>query len=104
MSGQPIIAIQDLTVGFGERTVLDGLSLDVNRGEILGLVPPKNTQTRYGEMFSPTIVTLFFHLDNLNFHVHVSDERRLDRCHSHLLFEPIEAVLSELASSTKTMF
>ncbi len=38
MSGQPIIAIQDLTVGFGERTVLDGLSLDVNRGEILGLV------------------------------------------------------------------
>ncbi len=38
MSGQPIIAIQDLTVGFGERTVLDGLSLDVSRGEILGLV------------------------------------------------------------------
>jgi phospholipid/cholesterol/gamma-HCH transport system ATP-binding protein len=32
------ISINDLTVGFGEKTVLDRLSLDVRRGEILGLV------------------------------------------------------------------
>ncbi len=34
----PIIAIRDLVVGFGSRTVLDRVSLDVRRGEILGLV------------------------------------------------------------------
>jgi phospholipid/cholesterol/gamma-HCH transport system ATP-binding protein len=32
------ISIDDLTVGFGEKTVLDRLSLDVRHGEILGLV------------------------------------------------------------------
>ena len=30
--------MRDLSVGFGEQNVLDGLSLDVRRGEILGLV------------------------------------------------------------------
>jgi phospholipid/cholesterol/gamma-HCH transport system ATP-binding protein len=37
-SQTPAISVRDLTVGFGERNVLDGLSLDVRRGEILGLV------------------------------------------------------------------
>lgn len=32
------IEVRDLEVGFGERVVLDGLSLDVHRGEILGFV------------------------------------------------------------------
>jgi phospholipid/cholesterol/gamma-HCH transport system ATP-binding protein len=32
------IHVQDLVVGFGERVVLDHLSLDVREGEILGLV------------------------------------------------------------------
>ena len=32
------IAVRDLVVGFGKQTVLDRLSLDVYRGEILGLV------------------------------------------------------------------
>ncbi|HET7806464.1 MAG TPA: ATP-binding cassette domain-containing protein [Pseudolabrys sp.] len=32
------ISVRGLSVGFGEKTVLDGLSLDVRRGEILGLV------------------------------------------------------------------
>jgi phospholipid/cholesterol/gamma-HCH transport system ATP-binding protein len=32
------ISVDNLTVGFGEKTVLDRLSLDVRRGEILGLV------------------------------------------------------------------
>lgn len=35
---QSAIRVRDLAVGFGDRLVLDGLSLDVRRGEILGLV------------------------------------------------------------------
>lgn len=34
----PIISVRDLTVAFGTRHVLDGLDLDVGRGEILGFV------------------------------------------------------------------
>ncbi len=33
-----VIRVRDLVVGFGDQVVLDGLSLDVRRGEILGLV------------------------------------------------------------------
>ncbi|MBX4421338.1 ATP-binding cassette domain-containing protein, partial [Mycobacterium tuberculosis] len=33
-----IIAVRDITVRFGARNVLDGLELDVRRGEILGFV------------------------------------------------------------------
>lgn len=35
---EPIIRVNGLTVKFGERRVLDGLDLDVARGEILGFV------------------------------------------------------------------
>jgi phospholipid/cholesterol/gamma-HCH transport system ATP-binding protein len=35
---QPIIRVRDLVVGFGEQIVLDHLSLEVRRGEILGVV------------------------------------------------------------------
>lgn len=35
-----IIRVRDLTVGFGNRLILDKLSLDVRRGEILGFVGP----------------------------------------------------------------
>jgi phospholipid/cholesterol/gamma-HCH transport system ATP-binding protein len=40
MDGVPeaVIRVRDLVVGFGRQRVLDGLSLDVHRGEILGLV------------------------------------------------------------------
>ncbi|HEY7843424.1 MAG TPA: ATP-binding cassette domain-containing protein [Bradyrhizobium sp.] len=39
MAGQRVaIHVQDLLVGFGDRIVLDHLSLDVREGEILGLV------------------------------------------------------------------
>ena len=40
MGGVPeaIIRVRDLVVGFGRQRVLDGLSLGVHRGEILGLV------------------------------------------------------------------
>jgi phospholipid/cholesterol/gamma-HCH transport system ATP-binding protein len=33
-----IITVRDLKVGFGERLVMDGLDLDVYRGEVLGFV------------------------------------------------------------------
>ena len=36
--GQFAIRVNDLVVGFGRRIVIDHLSLDVRRGEILGLV------------------------------------------------------------------
>ena len=35
---EAIIRVRDLTVAFGSRKVLDGLNLDVARGEILGFV------------------------------------------------------------------
>ncbi|ACA19263.1 ABC transporter related [Methylobacterium sp. 4-46] len=35
-----MIRVRDLVVGFGERTVLKGLNLDIRRGEILGFVGP----------------------------------------------------------------
>jgi phospholipid/cholesterol/gamma-HCH transport system ATP-binding protein len=39
MSGcEPVISVRDLVVGFGAVTVLDRVSLDVLRGEILGFV------------------------------------------------------------------
>ena len=38
MSSDPVIRVRDLVVGFGRNTVLDHLSLDVERGEILGIV------------------------------------------------------------------
>lgn len=37
-ASDPIIRVRDLVVGFGRSTVLKHLSLDVRRGEILGLV------------------------------------------------------------------
>jgi phospholipid/cholesterol/gamma-HCH transport system ATP-binding protein len=37
-SPEIVIRVRDLTVGFGDHIVLDRLSLDVRRGEVLGLV------------------------------------------------------------------
>jgi NitT/TauT family transport system ATP-binding protein len=34
------LAVRDLTVRFGEQTVVDGLSLDVRRGEFVAMVGP----------------------------------------------------------------
>jgi phospholipid/cholesterol/gamma-HCH transport system ATP-binding protein len=39
-SNDAIIRVRDLTVGFGNNLILDELSLDVRRGEILGFVGP----------------------------------------------------------------
>ncbi len=38
IKGEALIEVRDVKVAFGERVVLDGLSLDVRRGEILGFV------------------------------------------------------------------
>jgi phospholipid/cholesterol/gamma-HCH transport system ATP-binding protein len=37
---QPIIRVKNIDAGFAERLVLNGLNLDVRRGEILGFVGP----------------------------------------------------------------
>src|SRR6201992_1241610 len=39
-TSDPIIRVRDITVQFGATRVLDGLNLDVKRGEILGFVGP----------------------------------------------------------------
>lgn len=36
--GDVLLSVRDLTVGFGDKLILDNLSLDINRGEILGFV------------------------------------------------------------------
>ena len=38
MTTEAVIHVSDLVVGFDEQVVLDHLSLEVHRGEILGLV------------------------------------------------------------------
>ena len=38
MTTEPVIRIRDLVVGFGDRNVLDHVSVDVRRGEIFGFV------------------------------------------------------------------
>ena len=40
MSDQPVIVIEQLTKAYGELIALDGLSLTVSRGQILGLIGP----------------------------------------------------------------
>ena len=42
----PIIRARGITVQFGETRVLDGLNLDVKRGEILGFVGPPGRASR----------------------------------------------------------
>lgn len=39
-SAPPLLEISDLRVTYGTRTVVDGLTLDVHRGEIFGLLGP----------------------------------------------------------------
>ncbi len=41
--GEAIISVRDVTVGFGSKIVLNGLSLDVYRGEVLGFVGGSGT-------------------------------------------------------------
>ncbi|WP_424465757.1 heme ABC transporter ATP-binding protein [Pseudoclavibacter helvolus] len=38
--GDVVLSVRDVTVDFGERTVLEGLDLDIRAGEVLALVGP----------------------------------------------------------------
>ncbi|MGE3228347.1 MAG: ABC transporter ATP-binding protein [Hyphomicrobium sp.] len=38
MTNDKVISVRDLVVGFGSRNVLDGVSFDVDRGEVFGFV------------------------------------------------------------------
>jgi phospholipid/cholesterol/gamma-HCH transport system ATP-binding protein len=40
---QVVLSVRDLTVGFGDKLVLDHLNLDIYRGEILGFVGASGT-------------------------------------------------------------
>ncbi|MEO0496524.1 MAG: ATP-binding cassette domain-containing protein [Pseudomonadota bacterium] len=38
-----LIGVRDLTVGFGDKVIIENLDLDVYRGEVLGIVGPSGT-------------------------------------------------------------
>jgi phospholipid/cholesterol/gamma-HCH transport system ATP-binding protein len=40
---EPVIRCRGITVGFGDKLILEGLDLDVRRGEILGFVGGSGT-------------------------------------------------------------
>src|SRR4051812_31554518 len=87
---EPIIRVRDVEVGFGEKTILKGLDLDVYRGEILGFVggsgQGKSVLTRAILGLVPkragTIEVLGQNLDDLS-----SSERRLLERHWGVLFQ-----------------
>src|SRR5438105_3194897 len=39
----PALSLQDIRVRFGDRLALDGVSLDVQRGEVVGLLGPNGS-------------------------------------------------------------
>jgi ABC-2 type transport system ATP-binding protein len=43
MNGRPVIAVEGLTKKFGPKTVVDHISLTVNRGEIVGFLGPNGS-------------------------------------------------------------
>jgi phosphate transport system ATP-binding protein len=40
MQGSPVISVRDLRISFGSREVVHGISFDVTRGEIFGIIGP----------------------------------------------------------------
>jgi phospholipid/cholesterol/gamma-HCH transport system ATP-binding protein len=40
MSAEPIIQIRDMKVAYGRNVILDGFSLDIPRGEVIGIIGP----------------------------------------------------------------
>jgi phospholipid/cholesterol/gamma-HCH transport system ATP-binding protein len=87
---QTIISVRDVEVGFGDKTILKGLDLDVYRGEILGFVggsgQGKSVLTRAILGLVPkragTIEVLGQNLDELS-----SDQRRQLERHWGVLFQ-----------------
>ena len=83
-SGDPVIRVRDLVVGFGDTVVLNRVSLDVFRGEILGLVGGSGSGK---SVFLRTIIGLLpkregsieilgANVDGLNFEERRAIERR----------------------------
>jgi phospholipid/cholesterol/gamma-HCH transport system ATP-binding protein len=87
---EPIIRVRGVEVGFGEKTILNGLDLDVYRGEILGFVGAsgqgKSVLTRAILGLVPkragTIEVLGQSLDDLS----ASERRQMER-HWGVLFQ-----------------
>lgn len=79
-----IISVKDVVVAFGEKRILNGLSLDIYRGEILGFIGPSGagksvlTRTILGlnKKQAGTINVLGHDLDTLNDVQHRAVERR----------------------------
>ena len=42
-SGEPMIALEDVAVSFGDQAVLEGVDLAVGRGEVVGLIGPNGS-------------------------------------------------------------
>ncbi len=42
----PMISVRDVTVSFGRQTVLDKLSLEIYRGEVLGFIGPSGRENQ----------------------------------------------------------
>jgi phospholipid/cholesterol/gamma-HCH transport system ATP-binding protein len=79
---EAIISAKDVVVSFGDKTILNGLSLDVYRGEILGFIGPSGagksvlTRTILGlNKKSAGTIEVFGH-DTLNDAQHRTIERR----------------------------
>src|SRR3954471_14419213 len=87
---EAVIRVRDLEVGFGDRTIMKGLDLDVYRGEILGFVggsgQGKSVLTRAILGLVPkragTIEVLGQNLDDLS-----AEERRQLERHWGVLFQ-----------------
>ena len=85
-----MIAARDVVVAFGSKVILDHLSLDVYRGEILGFIGPSGagksvlTRTILGlnKKSAGTIEVFGHNLDDLNLEQHRAVERRwgVDEC------------------------
>ncbi len=43
LTHDPIISVKDLVVSFGDRRVINGFSLDVRRGEVIGIIGPSGS-------------------------------------------------------------
>lgn len=79
-----IISVRDVVVAFGDKTILNQLSLDIYRGEILGFIGPSGagksvlTRTILGlnRKSAGTIEVLGQNLDGLNDAQHRAIERR----------------------------
>jgi len=46
-NSESIISIKNLQMSYGSKWVLNGINLEIPRGQIIGYIGTKNTRTRY---------------------------------------------------------